>query len=170
MVVAVNGDTTVEPDETFFVDLSNSVNATLGQATATATILDDDLGRGFHAVTPCRLVDTRQPPGASGGPALGANTSRSFPVAGRCGIPPTARAVAVNVVAVNPGAVGNLRLHPAGSATPNASVLNFLAGRTRAGNAIATVGTGGQIAVRCDMPPGSTAASHLVLDVYGYFE
>jgi ELWxxDGT repeat protein len=170
VAVAVNGDTTVEPDETFLLDLSNAVNATLGVATGTATILDDDLGRGFHPLTPCRLVDTRGPAGPSGGPALAANSSRAFPVTGVCLVPSTARAVAVNVVAVNPGAAGNLRLYPAGSATPNASVLNFREGRTRAGHAIATLGAGGGIAVRCDMPTGSAAASHLVLDIYGYFE
>ena len=46
----------------------------------------------FHTVDPCRLVDTRDPAGPVSGPALGANTSRTFPVAGRCGIPADARA------------------------------------------------------------------------------
>jgi hypothetical protein len=27
----------------------------------------------------------------------------------------------------------------------------------------------GQINVQCDMPPGSTASTHFVLDVFGYF-
>jgi hypothetical protein len=40
--VEVVGDTLHEPDETFQVDLSNPVNATIGDAQATATILDDD--------------------------------------------------------------------------------------------------------------------------------
>jgi Calx-beta domain len=170
VTVSVSGDTAVEPDETFFVYLSSPVNVTLGRATGQATLLDDDLGRGFHPVTPCRLADTRGPAGPSGGPALDANSSRTFPVGGLCGVPATARAIAVNVVAVNPGAAGNLRLHPAGSVLPNASVLNFRAGRTRAGSAVAVLGAGGQLAVRCDMAPGSTAVSHLVLDAYGYFE
>src|SRR5262249_45789983 len=42
--VAVLGDTTVEPDETFTVNLSNPVNATLGTAQGTGTIRNDDQG------------------------------------------------------------------------------------------------------------------------------
>ena len=41
--VVVNGDTAVEPDETFFVDLSNPLNATIGDPQAEGTILNDDL-------------------------------------------------------------------------------------------------------------------------------
>ena len=41
--VTVNGDTTVEPDETFYVNLSNPTNATLSSVTGTGTIVNDDL-------------------------------------------------------------------------------------------------------------------------------
>jgi chitinase len=40
--VTVNGDTSVEPDESFFVTLSSPVNATLSRTQATGTILNDD--------------------------------------------------------------------------------------------------------------------------------
>ncbi len=40
--VKVTGDTTVEPDETFTVTLANPSGATLGTATATGTITNDD--------------------------------------------------------------------------------------------------------------------------------
>jgi len=40
--VAVNGDTTIEPDETFQVQLSSPVGATLLKGTGTATIFNDD--------------------------------------------------------------------------------------------------------------------------------
>jgi hypothetical protein len=42
IAVKVNGDTDVEPDETFSVVLSNPVNATVGRAVATGTIRNDD--------------------------------------------------------------------------------------------------------------------------------
>ncbi len=42
ITVAVVGDTQVEPDETFFVNLSNAQGAQLGQAKATGTIKNDD--------------------------------------------------------------------------------------------------------------------------------
>src|SRR5262245_26862379 len=51
----------------------------------------------FFTVDPCRVADTRSPDGPSGGPALPANSSRSFPVTGLCGIPTTAKAVAINL-------------------------------------------------------------------------
>ena len=41
--VTINGDTTVEPDETFTVTIGNATNATLGTAIATGTILNDDV-------------------------------------------------------------------------------------------------------------------------------
>src|SRR5438270_304198 len=40
--VAVNGDTTVEPDENFFVNLSNLVNAGAGKLQGQGTIVNDD--------------------------------------------------------------------------------------------------------------------------------
>ena len=43
ITVQVNGDTVVEPDETFFVNLSNPVNATLLDAQAVGTIVNDDV-------------------------------------------------------------------------------------------------------------------------------
>ncbi len=43
VTIPVVGDTTVETDETFSVVLSNPINATLGTATGTATIQNDDL-------------------------------------------------------------------------------------------------------------------------------
>jgi uncharacterized repeat protein (TIGR03806 family) len=44
--IVINGDTTVEPDETFVVTLSAPVNATLANATATGTITNDDADAG----------------------------------------------------------------------------------------------------------------------------
>jgi hypothetical protein len=42
ITVTVNSDTTVEPNETFFVNLSNPTNATLAKGQGTGTILNDD--------------------------------------------------------------------------------------------------------------------------------
>jgi hypothetical protein len=42
VVVAVTGDTFNEPDETFFLNLSNPTNATLARNQAVATIISDD--------------------------------------------------------------------------------------------------------------------------------
>jgi hypothetical protein len=116
------------------------------------------------------VADTRDPAGPSGGPALGANTTRTFPVGGICGVPYTAKAVAINVTVVNETDYGNLRLYAAGGSLPGASTINFTAQKVRANNAVIPLGTGGEIGVRCDMPPGSTGRTDFLFDVTGYFE
>ncbi len=91
-----------------------------------------------------------------------------FPIVGQCGIPPTARAVAVNLTVTGPTGGGSLRAYAAFPASlPTTSVLNFTAGVTRANNAIVALSAAGQIAVFNGMASGTT---HLVLDVVGYFE
>ncbi len=118
---------------------------------------------GFYTVAPCRIVDTR----SGDPPALGANTIRTFPTAGRCGIPATAWALSVNLTATQPTERGNLRLFPGGTPAPLASALNYSTGQTRANNAIVPLNAAGQFDVRCTQASGSV---HLVVDVNGYFE
>lgn len=110
----------------------------------------------FHTVPPCRLADA----------ALAAGAQRTFPAAGSCGIPEDAVAVAANVTAADPTATGHLRIFPSGAALPQASVVNFAAGRNRAGSAVVPLGVEGGIDVFCGMPSGG---AHLLLDVNGYF-
>jgi hypothetical protein len=124
----------------------------------------------FHPVTPCRLVDTRGPAGSLGGPTLAPNSSRTFPLAGTCGIPSGARAVAINATAVQPDASGDLKVFPAGIPTPAAVVLQFAPGRTRAAYAISALDASGNVTVRCDMDAGAVRGVDLVLDVSGYFQ
>jgi hypothetical protein len=124
-------------------------------------------GSGFFTVAACRVADTRNAPGPSGGPALAANSVRDFPVSGVCQIPASATAVAVNLAVVLPTNFGDLRVYPAGKAAPPTSSINFRPGIIRANNAIVTLGTGGQISVGCDMPSGET---HFLFDVVGYFQ
>jgi hypothetical protein len=74
--------------------------------------------------------------------------------------------VAGNVTVAQPGAPGNLRVHPGGTAAPLASALNYRAGQTRANNLVARLGLGGDLTVRCDQAAGTV---HVILDVTGYF-
>jgi hypothetical protein len=121
----------------------------------------------FFTLPPCRPIDTRGAVGAYGGPALSANADRTFTLAGQCGIPPTARAVAVNVTVTQPDSRGYLLLYPAGTAPPTVSAINYSAGQTRANNAIVSLDAAGAINVRCGQAAGSV---HFILDVTGYFE
>jgi hypothetical protein len=164
--VPVLGDLVSEANERFFVNLSGATNATIADGQGVVTILDDEKIR-YYAVTPCRLADTRAAVGPAGGPALPANQSRSFTVAGGCGVSPSAKAAAVNITVTGATAAGNLRLFPAAAAIPLASAINFTAGQTRANSAVVRLGAGGALGVRCDLPAG---AVHFILDVTGYFE
>jgi len=121
----------------------------------------------FYTLTPCRLVDTRNPAGPLGSPALAASAQRTFALASQCGVPSTARALSLNVTVITPTAAGDLRLFPGESATPLVSTINYRAGQTRANNAIAGLGAAGDLTVQCDQ---STGTVHLVLDVNGYFQ
>jgi hypothetical protein len=46
ITVPIKGDTTIEPDETFFLNLSGAVNTTIAKAQGTGTILNDDTAAG----------------------------------------------------------------------------------------------------------------------------
>jgi hypothetical protein len=115
----------------------------------------------FYILPPCRVADTRT------GAPLASGVSRIFPVAGTCGIPSTARAVAVNLLSIAPTGAGNLTAYPAGTPAPTASALNFVAGQTRANNALLLLGNG-EIAIRPFV--GGSGTVHLALDVNGWFE
>ena len=121
----------------------------------------------FYTLGPCRLVDTRNPAGSRGGPALGAGAPRTFPISGACGVPPTAWAVSLNVTVTQPTAAGNVRLFPGGTPSPWTSSLNYAAGATRANNAIAALGSAGDLTALASQAGGSV---HLILDLNGYFE
>jgi hypothetical protein len=122
----------------------------------------------FYTLPPCRLLDTRLPPGPAGGPALPPASDRVLVVAGRCGVPATALALALNVTVVAGSAPGHLQLFPGDGTPPGTSALNFAAWQTRANNAVlkAASSGSGSIGIR-----NSAAASvDVVVDVSGYFE
>lgn len=80
--------------------------------------------QAFYTVTPCRVLDTRNPNGPYGGPALSAGADRTFVLAGQCGIPPTATQVAANLAVTQPTALGHLTLFPGGLPLPGTATLN----------------------------------------------
>jgi len=124
-------------------------------------------GVGYFTLTPCRVVDTRGPTGAYGAPALAAGTSRSFVFAGQCGIPASAKAVAINVIAINSSASGFLTLFATGGPFPPTSTINYRPGKIRANNAIIPLSALGSLDVFCGQSGGTVDA---VVDVSGYFQ
>jgi hypothetical protein len=128
----------------------------------------------FHPVQPCRIVDTR----VAGG-KLASGATRNFAVSGTtgflaqggksggCGIPATATAVAMSVIAVHSASSSDLTVWPAGIAIPLASVLNYQKGQN--------TNTGVTVPISPNANPALSVRARygpldLVIDVSGYYE
>jgi hypothetical protein len=120
----------------------------------------------FIPVTPCRVVDTRNPAGPFGGPQIAAGASREFDIPqSSCNIPSSAVAYSLNVTVVPPakGSLLYLTLWPSGQAQPVVSTLNSLDGRIKANAAITPAGTNGGVSIFAH------DATQVILDIDGYF-
>ncbi|HVR10869.1 MAG TPA: PQQ-binding-like beta-propeller repeat protein [Thermoanaerobaculia bacterium] len=120
---------------------------------------------------PCRVVDTRRPAGPDGGPPLTGGASRTFAIAGQCGVPAGAQAVAANVIALRPASRGSLAVSAAGAAAPGVTV-SFHRGQVRAaaGGTIALTGSpAGSVSATAHLA-GNGGSVSLVLDVTGYYQ
>jgi hypothetical protein len=120
-------------------------------------------GDGFKAVTPSRLLDTREGVGGPERP-FSAFETRTLKVAGVGGVPADATSVVVNVTASNVTDSGFTTVFPAGSTVPTASNLNYRAGDVRANLAVVRIGANGSIALHA-----ADAATDLTVDVMGSF-
>jgi Glycoside hydrolase family 44 len=127
-------------------------------------------GLRLYTLPPCRLVDTRNPTGTLGGPALAGSVTRTFPLAGICGVPASARAVSLNVTVTGSATAGDLKLFAGGLPTPTATTIHFSAGRTRANNAVLGVSADGTAALTAEPELALGATTHFILDVNGYLE
>jgi len=129
--------------------------------TATDFIVDVSgyfgIASDYSSLRPYRKLDTR-----SGG-IPGSGTVRCVQVAGKNGVPNTAKAVAVNLTAVGPAANGFMVAFPEGTTRPQTSTLNYTAGQTTANNAIVQVGNEGYICVYVH------TAVDIIIDVSGFW-
>jgi hypothetical protein len=144
----------------------------------------------FYPLTPCRVVDTRHGYGGAISGQLdvdpplvdrtftikGANKDQSSPPVS-CGVPTDAKAVSMNVVAVDPkGGVykdGYFTVYPSDLASrPVVSSLNWKSTDTAIANgAIVPLGAAVSSEVSVHYGCGQTpCAAHLILDVTGYFK
>jgi len=126
----------------------------------------------YYAVTPCRVLDTRDPnPSLNQGGVLNTGGGRNFTVKTRCGVPAGATAATINVTITGPNQAGYLTLWPSGGAQPTVSTINFNAGEPALAN--------GAIVPLAAAPPDlsifygvgvfGTWSVHVILDVTGYF-
>ena len=121
-------------------------------------------GDRFAGVTPARILDTRD---GIGGPAtrFGPAAARDLDVTGVGGVPATgASAVVLNVTAVNGSATSHVTVWPKGLARPDASNLNFFAGKVRPNLVVVKIGADGSVSLF-----NNSGNVDLIADVVGWF-
>ena len=123
---------------------------------------------GLTVLQPRRLLDTRAGYTtidgiASGGPAIVHDQPLAVQIAGRGGVPASARSVVLNLTVTGPLNTGYLTVYPCDQSPPTASNLNFVPGQTVANLAVVRLSGDGRVCAY------SNATTHLVIDVVGAF-
>lgn len=115
-------------------------------------------GNYFHTLSPCRVVDSRNPIGAL--PFSGTTTVNV--TASGCQSPATAKAFAMNATVVPTGLLQFLTLSPDGEATPVVSTLNADPNTVTSNLAILPTNNG-------SIDAYAAGTTYLILDIFGYF-
>jgi azurin len=124
----------------------------------------DTTGATYHALTPTRVLDTRNGTGGLSGPFTN-HAARTFTVSG---VPSGAVAVTGNLTVTGQSSAGFLYIGPVGMANPTSSTLNFPLGDDRANAVTVALGGGGTLSVTYAAATlGPTA--QVIFDVTGYF-
>ncbi|MGE0877889.1 MAG: hypothetical protein AB7L13_12780 [Acidimicrobiia bacterium] len=129
---------------------------TIGSLTARADVAQTN--STFEPLTPARILDTR----TSG--ALGADSQIDLQVVGQGGVPAGATAVVVNLTVTEPDASSYLTLWPTGEPRPEASNINFVAGRTIANLVTVKLSADGRLTIY-----NFAGSVHVLVDVNGYY-
>jgi len=131
----------------------------------TGYFLENNSGATYNAVTPVRLLDSRDGTGITG--PIPTHTVKKFNITNHGGIPANATAVTGNFTVVGQTAAGYATLGPAVTDNPTTSTINFPMGDTRA-NGI-TVRLAGDGSLKLVWIAGATKTAHFVFDVTGYY-
>ena len=129
-----------------------------------------DGNTAFDPTPPTRIADTRTGVNTGGASSITPGSHITIQVTGtgvipgNPGIPADAKAVAINLTAINPNDFGNLRVYPDGSPVPNTSNINYIPGVDKAAFAVVDIPADGKIDVYSD---GATIG--LAADVFGYY-
>src|ERR1041385_7727290 len=115
-------------------------------------------GLSLFNLSPCRVLDTRNPPGS---PPFNGLLNVNVGVS-PCAAPAAARSYVLNATVVPPAPLGFLTLWPQGAVQPLVSTLNAADGAVTSNMAIVPT-TNGSISAF------GSSATHLVLDISGYF-
>lgn len=113
-------------------------------------------------LAPCRLIDTRNVRAIG---YLGGGMTLPLQVAGKCGVPLDATAVALTITSVSPARTGYLTVYPSGTSPPTAATLNVVGGiaTRRANSTLASLGPDGKVEILAH------AGGFVVVDVTAAF-
>jgi hypothetical protein len=160
----------VPSDQTVVVGASYSSGGVTATASKTVMIINSMGAADLYVVTSCRLVDTRNPAGPLGGPALSSGVQRKFTLTGKCGIPSTAKALVLNITVVGATGSGYVSLFPGNLGSLQTSTVSFLAGTTRTNNALLQLATNGDGSLAALATVSGNGTVGLILDVSGYLQ
>ena len=127
------------------------------------------------AITPCRLVDTRQAwaapyGGGAWGPLSTTTIDATSTASGKCSLPQAiAYSVNITVVMTYGGTLGFLTAWPAGTPRPSVATLNNANGLATAANAAVIPAGTGVYAGQFNIYLSSGVAINVVIDVNGYY-
>ena len=136
---------------------------------STSDALIQSVDSGYVALDPARLVDTRAGyttiDGLFQGEGALPNTGQiDLSILGRGGVAADGvDAVVLNVTVTNPTGAGFVTVWPTGSARPNSSNLNYVAGNTVANLVVVKLGTDDKVSLF------SRCGTDMIVDVVGYF-
>jgi hypothetical protein len=126
----------------------------------------DMSGATYHALTPARILDTRDGTGGLSG-KFSSHVARTFQVTGGV-VPPNAIAVTGNLTVTQQTSLGYLSIGPVAQNNPTSSTLNFPLNDDRANGVTAALDGSGRLSITYAAPVlGPTA--HVIFDVTGYF-
>ena len=149
---------------TIYIHLASSVGGTLCSEVIQTFTLTVAAGSAYTAVTPVRLLDTRNGTGAPAG-RLGPGGSVDLFVVGSPPLAPYgAIAVVLNVTVTSTSAQSFLTVYPKGTTRPVASNLNWTAGKTIANLVEVRASSDGLITVY-----NAAGFTHVIADLEGYF-
>jgi hypothetical protein len=120
----------------------------------------------FTALTPARVLDTRNGTGRGGSTApLGPAAQIDVQITGRGGVPASGvSAVVLNATVTGATAGSYLRVWPTGQLEPAVSNLNYAPGQTVPNLVTVAVGDGGTVSVF-----NAVGSTHVIFDVLGFY-
>jgi hypothetical protein len=124
-------------------------------------------GNTYYALSPTRLLDTRNGTGLAG--PFTNHAARSFTVSGgSSGVPANATAVTGNLTVTGQTSSGYLFIGPVMANNPGSSTLNFPVGDDRANAVTVALGAGGTLSITF-VAPSNGPTAQAIFDVTGYF-